>query len=310
MSKKTKEEIAAEEQYDEAVQRLIDDMRASADGNRKPVTIDRPGFYPDLHMRDYILDPCPAPSLSKGVVHDIVYRTLKRAAWRHPRIGNAEPANASIADFGTALHNDITGGRKIVFAPSKLTDWKKDIAKDFKAAAYERWFVPMLEKERDDVKRCADVVRELLAPFGTYTCETTIVVFIGGVWRRMRADILTDDGRYDIEIKTATNCNPVEWCNFAALRGGYDIQAAMRVDGHADLGKPRKLLWLVVEQDKPHDGVIIEPTESFIGLGRRKVDGAAPRWLRALSEDKFPSYARTAMSEPKRGSYDAEDRGV
>lgn len=277
--------------------------------------------YFDMPMQHYLADPAPEVSLSKGSVRDLIYRTARRAHYNHPRLGGAESPDASRANMGTAVHNAITGGREIVYAPAEFKDWRKDAVKAWRDEAYAKWQVPLLDHERSFVTETAERIREVLASFGTLSFERTMVYkhYLprddGGdpkfVWVRGRGDIDTNDGAYDIDLKSATNADPIDWVKFAALRGGYDVQAAIRHNGHLRLGKrPREMLWLVIEFEPPYDIAVLGVTESLLTIGRKKLDVAAQRWRACLDSDKWPSYGDSIIpvQAPPKAEWDLADR--
>lgn len=273
-----------------------------------PLRVEAPGYY-DMHMLQYLLDPCPYPSISKGTAFDVFYRTLKRAAYRHPRIGAAESLSGSAANFGTAVHNEITGGRVVRYLPDEFKDWRKDAARALRDNCHANWEVPMLAHERQRVIDAAGVLRHLVqSEIGDHVAsfEKTVIYEDNGVWQRGRCDWLTDT--HDIELKTCTNCNPVDWVKFACIRGGYDIQAAIRDEAHRQLGHPRKFVWAIVEDEAPHDAVWLEASESMIDAGRQKLNAVAPKWREALMRREFPSYKKTVALAPTRAVYDLEER--
>lgn len=269
--------------------------------------ISKPGYY-DIPMEHYINDPVREPSMSKGVVKDLIYRTPNRARYFHPQLGGGTKANASVADFGTAVHNGITGGRELVYAPAEFKDWRKDIAKAFKAEAYEKWQVPLLESDRQPVDDIVGIIRDFIkAELGKCSYEQTMVwQHENGVYQRARYDIA--NSVYDIDIKTASNANPIEWGAFSAINGGYDIQAAMRDDGHQKLGEPRKLAWLVIECEPPYDFGLYDVAESMISIGRRKVNKAADIWARCLKSKAWPSYGKDIINASSRAEFDVAGR--
>lgn len=273
-----------------------------------PTRVQSPGYY-DMDMRSYLADPCPEPSISKGVIHDLHYRTMARAWYRHPRGGGGERPDASRADIGTAIHNGVSGGREIVYAPAEFDNWMKGDAKAFRADAYARWQVPLLERQRGFVADTVGKVKELLASnFGELAYERTLCWQGHGVWCRTRAD--GDNVDVDVDLKSATSANPIEWGKFSAIRGGYDIQAAHREQGHIALtGKPKEMWWLVIEFEAPYDHAVLRVAESMLEIGRKKIAINAPKWRTGLDTGIWPSYGRTILQASSRAEWDLEEHG-
>jgi hypothetical protein len=98
------------------------------------MAIEGPGFY-DMPAEVYHADPAPKPSLSSGLLADVITGTVLEAKEGHPRLGNREPeVDNKKFDVGTIAHTLVLGkGREIV--PLDYDAWTTKAAKEDRAAA-------------------------------------------------------------------------------------------------------------------------------------------------------------------------------
>ena len=89
--------------------------------------INTPGYH-NLSMSEYLADPCPQPSLSTGVVYDLLQRSPLHAHSGHPRLGGNLGEPTARGDLGSAIHSLVLGGHDVVYAPPEFADWRKKLA--------------------------------------------------------------------------------------------------------------------------------------------------------------------------------------
>jgi ATP-dependent helicase/nuclease subunit A len=70
------------------------------------------GFFTaaEMPMSVYLADPCPQPSLSSGVVNDLLTKSPEHVYARHPRLGGAASETSDTMDIGTIAHQLLLGG--------------------------------------------------------------------------------------------------------------------------------------------------------------------------------------------------------
>ena len=151
--------------------------------------------------------------------------------------------------------------------------------------------IPLLDSQRRGVAVAVESAKLRLASFGDGIAEQSMLWQTEGSWCRGRADWLTADGRYDIDIKTCDNADPTDWLRTTVQRGGLDIQAGLRSLGHKALGCERKMLWLLVEIEAPYACSIIGLAPSMISLAERKCIHAAQVWSQCLKSEIWPGYS-------------------
>ena len=259
------------------------------------------GFYADVPMDDYVRDNIsPEPSVSTRIVQALVERSPKHAWQMHPRLGGGIEDESSRADLGSAVHSAILGGSQVVYAPDEFQDWRKKDAQAFRDDAREKGQIPLLAKQKDEVTAIAAAGKARLLEFGAGQPEQTMLWQDGGVWCRGRADFLTADGAYDIDVKTCNNADPSAWIRGIMCQGGYDVQAALRVRGHEILGgRTRDVLFLLVEIQPPYGVSVVGVGPNLIELAQKKVAHAVKIWRECLKSNVWPMYeSKIHYAEP------------
>jgi len=278
--------------------------------------IDEPGIYPDLPMADYVADPCPDPSLSKGVIIDLVERSPMHAYHNHPRLGGGGDRGSNRADIGSASHAMLLGGDEailIVDAP----DFRTKAAREARDEARGSGRIPILQKDRKALDDMVGPARERLAEFGAGTTEQTVIWAEDGdppIWGKARPDWLADDRRVIVDYKTATNADPTKWIKSAMLPGGYDMQAAWYLRGLSNLLGPRDrdFLFLVQEIDPPFAVSVVGIGPELAELSNRKIEAGIRLWREALKSNHWRGYQSVThwAEAPAYMIYDWENRAA
>lgn len=254
--------------------------------------IDKPGIYDDVPMESYINDPCPEPSLSKGVIHTITERTALHARAEHPRLGGLKSEGGNDADTGSAIHGLVCGGaERIEWVP--FNDYRKDDAKALRDDAHRAGRIPMLVKDQARIEDCAGrISEEITRRYGACTFEQTIVwQEKNGVWCRARPDIRVVSGELTVDLKTAKDAEPIQWARSSLAGSGYDIQAVHGTAGEfAVTGEVREFRFLIAEVEEPFgiSEVVLDP--AYVELANRKRERAIRIWERCLRTNEWPGY--------------------
>lgn len=269
------------------------------------------GYHEGIDLEKYIADPAPRPSLSTGIVETLCKRTAEHAHLMHPRLGGAGDTDTARGDVGSAVHAKVFGGKPVVFGD--WDDWRTKDSKAFRDDARAQGMIPMLAKTREQIERMAANVREALKFFGEGRPEVTMLWEDAGVWCRARADWLTNDGLYDLDLKTCSNADPEDWSKHTIYNAGYDTQMALRARGHEILsGQPRTMVWVLVEIEAPHAVSFVGAMGSVIDLASIKVKHAVSVWGKCLGSGEFPTYPRKIhwVDAPSRAEYEIKARGL
>lgn len=269
------------------------------------------GYHKEIPLDRYVADPAPEPSISKGVVLNCLKLSMRQARMYHPRLGGVDQGYSGRGEIGTAVHALVLGGAEIAYIDAD--DWRTKAAKDARDEARASGKIPLLVRQRDLVERAADAASVALREFcGTVTYEREVtMLWHDTVWCRGRADVLTE--QWDIDLKTVdAPLDPHEWLRHAAMRGGYDVQARLRERGHEILGKPRKVVWLLVELGEPYETIFVAPGPRLAHLADRKIDLAIKAWDKCLRSGEWPGYSRSVRyaDAPSVAEWDLADREV
>lgn len=251
-----------------------------------------PGIYDGLPMADYIADPAPEPSLSKGIIKTLVERSPLHARAEHPRFGNLSDDGSIEADTGSAIHGLVCGGgERIVWVP--FNDYRKDDAKELRDNARAAGRIPMLTKHQARIEECAGrIAEEIVRRYGKVLFEQTFLWKEGGVWHRTRPDIKADAAELVVDLKTAANAEPITWAKTSLAGSGYDIQAAHGIAGLKALtGKEWEFRFLVAEVDEPFAISEVSLDAEYLDLAQRKRERAMRTWAKCLETGEWPGYA-------------------
>lgn len=257
------------------------------------------GYHHDVPMGSYVDDSiCAEPSLSTGIAQALIERTARHAWQEHAKLGGGSDEPTGRSDIGQAVHSLSLGGAPTVYVSAN--DWRTKAAQEARDAARAEGRIPLLASHERDVETAAANAKAAIARFGGGKPEVTMLWRDGLVWCRGRADWLTDDGAYDLDIKTCENADPAAWIRSTLVQGGYDVQAALRTVGHETLTKrTRDVLFVLVEIKPPYAVSVVGLAPAFVELGRRKVAHAVKLWGECLRANKWPAYdQRIHYAEP------------
>lgn len=251
----------------------------------------RPGLYSDIPMKDYVGDPLPEPSMSKGVTHTLIERTPMHAHHEHPRLGGHSGSSSPRAELGSAVHLMVLGAEnRIVWIEADA--YRSKDAKAARDAALNDGNIPMLIKYKQIAADMAGPAINLLkAEFGDGLKEQTAVARYGGVWLKCRPDFVA--GAW-VDLKTVKDASQRRWVKSTMYGTGYDIQGANYSICAEELsgGQVVPVVFLLSELDAPFACSLVEMSDDALDLGKRKIDYAAPIWRRCLDSGEFPGYGR------------------
>lgn len=196
------------------------------------------GFY-DIGAEAYHADPAPRPSLSSGLLAEVVTGTLATAYQGHPRLGppRQEDDNKRF-DLGTIAHTLVLGkGRTIdVFDGD---NWVTKAAKEFRAAAKEAGRSPVLARQHEDATAMRTALFQQLATMpgeeDTFQAENAIAEQagfwqepspLGKLWGRALFDWRRTDRLVIRDYKTFAGERGADPDAFfqSLIRTGKDVQ--------------------------------------------------------------------------------------
>lgn len=209
-------------------------------------------------------------------------------------------------DFGHAVHSLVLGSG----APLRVidaADWRSNVAKGERDAAYALGEVPLLKSDYAVVRAAAEAVaahpiagplfgQEGVAEQSLYwTTDVDMGHYAERVWRRCRPDWQTrlPDGRpLGVDLKTCVSAEP-HAISKAVWNFRYDMQHAGYVDGmraaHGYDVEPA-FLFVFVEKTAPHLVTVCELDGDAIATGRAANDRALRIYADCMSSDVWPGY--------------------
>lgn len=257
--------------------------------------ITEPGIYPAMSMADYIADPCPEPSLSRGTIERIVMGTPAHAEFDHPRMGGGERKESKAADRGSAAHGMLLGGaERIVWI--EANDWRTKVAKESRDKAHENGKIPMLERHLETVSEMVGIARQWMidltdGAFGGIggSAEHTMCWLDGGTWCRARPDWFLIDV---IDYKTTEIKGGPDGFIKGMVASGYDIGARWQTRGLDILTghRPRDFGFLVQEVFKPYCCYWVSLGTHMEEIGDEKIDYGLKLWRQCHQREAWPGY--------------------
>ena len=256
------------------------------------------GLHYDVPMERYLADPCERPSLSKGAMHDLIYRTPAHTWWNNKRLNPYAPDDESArADLGSAVHAAILGGKPLMFFAAD--DWRTKAAQEWRKGVRETGGIPLLEKNKEEVEGAAAAGKALLQtlPGGPFEWqrEGTMVWESDGVLKRGRFDLFCEEANTMVDVKTCTSANPSAWIRTSLSSGGYDLQAEHYLEGIRRLvpalPEGTQFLFLLCELEAPYGCSFVGLDPAFSEFARRKMEFEVKLWKECLASDQWPSYS-------------------
>ncbi len=266
-----------------------------------------------ISSEEYLADPCPEPSLSRGTIIDLL-DSPARAFWNHPRLNPQPPEEKEETkfDIGKAAHDLLLEGGDSIFVVLGFDDWRKKEAQEARKAARAAGKTPLLEKQflevckmvgvaQTSVANCIELgITDLRAEGDselTYIWAEKEV----GIWCRIRVDWIKKDRSLILDYKsTATSVNP-EIFSGHVNKMGYGIQSVFYRRGvKAVEGKEPNFVIMAQETEPPYfcsfHGLDLQNED----MGKQKVEWAIKKWKECLVIGKWEGYPnRVCYAEPK-----------
>lgn len=251
------------------------------------------GIYSDIPMIDYVSDPAPEPSLSKGTILTLIKKTPLHAKWDHPRLNPNRPSDdSSRADIGTAIHGAILGGEKMIEV-IEADDWRSKAAREMRDAARDANKLPVLREQADGIFAIVESVRQTCRaagmPIEEAKTEQTVIWRDGNAWNRARPDAIWPGICGD--VKTTTDADPASWIKTTLINGGLYIQPGHYLRGlEVVTGERREFRFIACEINPPYACSIIGVDPMFLELAEQQCAKARQIWARCLRDNCWPSY--------------------
>lgn len=260
--------------------------------------ITEPGRY-DIDGDTYHADCCETPSLSAGMINDLLVAPAK--CFHNSQRLNPDyeaPDTADKFTIGTVSHviflePHLFDQRVVVV---EFDDWRKKEAKDLRDSAKLCGKVAILAKHMEQVwdARVAfmqnSFVREAFVG-GKFEQSLFWRHPIYGFWCRARPDFIADGLTHLCDYKATANANPEQFGRHA-FNMGYHRRAAWYLEGfRAIFGKQAQHYWFVSQEVKaPYLTAVCELDWQALEAGQDENDHAAGIFARCLETDDWPGY--------------------
>ena len=262
-----------------------------------------------MDAKRYHADPCPAPSLSSGVLRTLLDESPLHAWYKHPRFNpHTEDDPSREREKGSVTHKLSLGeGSQIIVLP--FDNYMKKEAKELRAAAYAQGQLPILEVDYTDCKALANDLRAsaedyLGAKMEDCLRESVITWQENGLWFRIMVDAMRKDLLRMVDLKTLSGSAAEESCIRRIYQDGYDIQSAFYTRGvdaiDPDNRGRRGFAFCFGEQSAPYAvSPALELSEAGKEMAMSQVNTGIALWEGCIKTDYWPSYRRgTILAEP------------
>lgn len=268
--------------------------------------IDKPGIYFDFDSEAYFSDPCPQPSLTQSIAKVLIDQSPLHAKTEHPRLTPPTEADedekyVAAQAIGNAAHKMLIGrGKQIAAAP--WNNWRTKEASAFRAEQTKAGKTPVLERHVAEAYAMTLAARMQLINAGWDDCfsegkghgEVVLAWQEDGIWLRTMIDWLSVDKLLAYDLKTGGVSFAPHDLPRKMVTDGWDVQAAMHERALNALDPKnagrRKFRFVGLENYLPYALVPVEMTETWLTMGRKKLDFAITQWRRCIETGIWQGY--------------------
>lgn len=260
--------------------------------------INEAGIY-DIASDTYHADPCPTPSLSAGMINDLLEAPAK--CFENSRRLNPDYEEVDTADkftIGTVSHviflEPHLFDERVVIAD--FDDWRKNDAKALRKAAKEEGKTAILVKHMDQVRaaRRAFMANKFVqGAFDDGQFEQSMFWRhpVYGFWCRARPDFFANSITHVNDYKATANANPDNFGRHA-YNMGYHRRAAWYMEGmEAIFGRRPDHYWFVSQEIKsPYLTAVCELDWQALEAGQDENNHAAAIFAECMKSGDWPGY--------------------
>lgn len=259
----------------------------------------------DMSAASYHADPCPQPSLSNGIVKELIQRTPRHAWLKHPRLNPQHKEEQSTKfDLGEAAHALLLEGRDNIVVVD-ADDWRTKSAQAARDAAYAEGQTPLLAAQYEAALSMVSAAQQFISTtalagiFERGLPERSVLWNDDGIWCRARPDLLDVEHKICLDYKSTGADGPGEWMRRYMLQNGYDTQRAHYLQGLRTIGLGEfRFLFMVQETHAPYMCYLVECDGSMAELGEHKMVRARRMWRECLSQNLWPGYSTQVYQAP------------
>lgn len=260
--------------------------------------ITEPGIY-EMDSEEYHADPCPEPSLSAGMINDLLVAPAKCFAGSKRLNPKWEPREGQEKfSIGTVSHLIFLEPHLFAnkVAVCDYADWRSKKAQDERAEAFAAGKTPILKQHMAKVLEAREAF--MANPFtagafqgGRFEVSMFWRHPVHGFWCRCRPDFLHGEGKHLNDYKATANADP-ERFDKHAYDMGYHRRAAWYLQGaEILLGKRPAHYWFCNQETKaPYLTSVVELDRQALEAGQTENDRAAAIFARCLSDGDWYGY--------------------
>jgi hypothetical protein len=256
-----------------------------------------PGCY-NLPEDDYHRDPCPTPSLSAGMINQILIAPKK--CWHaSSRLNSAwEEPDDSKFTIGTVTHiihlEPHEFDRKVLVCDFKT--WQSNDAKAARADAKKNGMTAILTHQMEAVReaRAAFLANEFTREAWSNGKTEQSLFWLHPtlkIWCRARPDFISNNHTHINDHKATADANPEKFGKHA-YDLGYYRRAAWYLEGYEQVfGERPDHYWFISQEIKaPYLTAVCELDESALEAGLMENERAARIFTRCLERNEWPGY--------------------
>ena len=257
-----------------------------------------PGIY-DMPASEYHADPCPEPSLSAGMINQILEAPAKCFEFsRRLNQDYQEETKQEKFTIGTVSHimflePHLFDQRVMVV---QFDDWRTKEAKALRAEAQAAGKTAIIRKHMDQVREAREVFLShsfTRQAFDGGRFEQSIFWRhrTTGRWCRARPDFISDRGTHMNDYKATQSANPMNFGKHA-YNLGYHRRAAWYMEGAATiLGVRPDHYWFCSQEVKPpYLTAVVELDWQALEAGQAENDLAASIFDNCLTTGEWYGY--------------------
>lgn len=277
------------------------------------------GFFSaaEMPMSVYLADPCPQPSLSSGVVNDLLTKSPEHVYARHPRLGGAASETSDTMDIGTIAHQLLLGGDTRICEINRANYRSKPTKDNPEGSIPVGWTNTAIREARDDARANGLIpvltddmaaCRKMEQAARTFVARSEIAgVFDAGdgevtqiwqeareVWCRARHDWVNHDARIRLSYKTTEqSANPESFIRSMVPMGYHTALAFYRRGFETILGVQEgwRDVILVQEQKAPYACSLVSLDPAMWAIAEDRVTRAILTWERCVTRNEWHGYS-------------------
>lgn len=258
------------------------------------------------------------PAASYSYLRTLLQSSPLHAWYEHPLLGGGSKDSTASMDIGTLVHALLLDTAQDLFVRIDVPDWRTKDAREQRDEAIAAGLIPIKESDYQSALVLAEhATRQILAlphngwfsPADWWTNRGEVETAFrweeetsaGPVMVQAKMDCVNEETGIILDLKTTTSASP-EATTRKIHQMGYDIQAALYsrcLEHHyPELAGRVQFAFFFIETTPPYAVSASTLSESWLELGRRKVQRGLDAWAKCLKDNKWPGYGSDILMPP------------